>query len=109
MWKRSTTYGSDSAVHKYECFYVSKKKSGNALLKRCVGEVLVRRAGAPMGATSAAHPCDCAMTPAILLKTLTLAIFCSAPPLLLTYPGLGCTVPLPGGLGVPRRGAGAEG
>lgn len=90
-------------------FMFQKKKSGNALLKRCISEVLLRRAGAPMGATSAAHPCDRVMTPAILLKTLTLVIFCSAPPLLLTYPGLGCAAPLPGGLGVPRRGAGAEG
>lgn len=41
IWKRSATYGSDRAVHKYECFYILKNKKWKQFAKihqRGVGE-----------------------------------------------------------------------
>jgi len=72
--------------------FIFKKKKKWKCIAKTTDEVSVRRAGAPMGATSAARPRGCAVTPDVLLKTLMLAIFCSTPqpPRLLTHPRLGC-------------------
>lgn len=43
-WKRSTTYGGDRLVCKYECFYIKVKKQWGCFAKS-MGEVLVRSWG----------------------------------------------------------------